>query len=724
MPRGLKDFPRPPNDNGRGLHGSASTGWSGGHEGYDYWIGELVAMGIKWFKVLDDGGDSLPLCERLLAEGIFPIVRIIRKDPPPNDLPEPNPGHIGKPEEQTIQRLIAAGVRYFETNNEPNLGAEWKHNAMPSDPIEAAKLVALNWLFDARLILEAGGLPGVPAISIGGDLDLLGALVSLGRQEILLEGCWIAVHNYSLNHPLGYPDDLVNRTGQPLSEEQYDHGALTPWVWWNHELGCVDPIDRVNEERAARKNPAQTILQDHSCFREFEYYNYLVMKYVGASIPILSTEGGLLVGRREDLRYPRVTPETHRDQTIAMFDFMQRQAPDYYFAATPWLLLGSAGWEADAWNSSFWQRAFKQGTDGRNGIPPIAVPGLNQGDRLQVIDGVKAMPNLARRLPGAQPAPPVQPPVQVSAHPQPQPPIVINPPAPPRPVKMPSLREYTVAPGDTLVRIAQQFGTTWKAIASLNHLATPNLIRPGQVLRIPSPVSAATSYPRDEPLEESETAQPEPSYADDERELLEEALPKFTPTEEEDKVARPQSQWAATYPSVPAPPAPPPTPQAKPTQTGPAEIPPALGANPAFVFSDIPKPELDWDLRLDALNITLEEAPVNPGTLYWKLIRAEYKSPVEADGNHEIQYIVLDEHGEPLAYRRVWQGWSDDKTDATTNHEGMTHIPVWGSYAPDRGESGPYLAWVDGLPSDRVCGIGLPFKHQVSFVLTWQQVVA
>ena len=111
MPKDLKDFPRPPSDHGRGLAVSASTGWSGGKEGIDYWVSELIAMGIKWVKVLDAGGASIPICSKLISAGIFPIVRIIRKDPPPNDSPEPNPGHINSTEEETIRRLIAAGVR-------------------------------------------------------------------------------------------------------------------------------------------------------------------------------------------------------------------------------------------------------------------------------------------------------------------------------------------------------------------------------------------------------------------------------------------------------------------------------------------------------------------------------------------------------------------------------------------------------------------------------------
>ncbi len=43
---------------------------------------------------------------------------------------------------------------------------------------------------------------------------------------------------------------------------------------------------------------------------------------------------------------------------------------------------------------------------------------------------------------------------------------------------------YTVQSGDTLSEIAQMYGTTVQEIASINNIANPNLIFPGQVLRI------------------------------------------------------------------------------------------------------------------------------------------------------------------------------------------------------------------------------------------------
>ncbi len=52
---------------------------------------------------------------------------------------------------------------------------------------------------------------------------------------------------------------------------------------------------------------------------------------------------------------------------------------------------------------------------------------------------------------------------------------------------------YRVMAGDTLGSIAARFGTTWSALAALNHLANPNLIYAGQVLRLTGSAAAPTA---------------------------------------------------------------------------------------------------------------------------------------------------------------------------------------------------------------------------------------
>ena len=47
-----------------------------------------------------------------------------------------------------------------------------------------------------------------------------------------------------------------------------------------------------------------------------------------------------------------------------------------------------------------------------------------------------------------------------------------------------AMRFYTVKPGDTLSGIAARYGTTYQRLARINGISNPNLIYPGQKIRI------------------------------------------------------------------------------------------------------------------------------------------------------------------------------------------------------------------------------------------------
>ena len=52
---------------------------------------------------------------------------------------------------------------------------------------------------------------------------------------------------------------------------------------------------------------------------------------------------------------------------------------------------------------------------------------------------------------------------------------------------------YTIQRGDTLGGIAKRFNTTVGELASANHIANPNLIYPGEVLRLGGPAAATAT---------------------------------------------------------------------------------------------------------------------------------------------------------------------------------------------------------------------------------------
>ncbi|MBI4675061.1 MAG: hypothetical protein HY741_25760, partial [Chloroflexi bacterium] len=137
-------------------------------------------------------------------------------------------------------------------------------------------------------------------------------------------------------------------------------------------------------------------------------------------------------------------------------------------------------------------------------------------------------------------------------------------------------------------------------------------------------------------------------------------------------------------------------------------------------------PSVIWDSRLAGLNVSLAPANVAPGTLYWKLIRADYHDPFQHGGDfgsdHNMYYVITDEGGARVANQKVWQSWPDDKTYAFTNANGIADIPMWANYFPENGP-GPYNGYVAGLPSDEVRGMGLPANNHVSFVMYFEKTI-
>ena len=95
----------------------------------------------------------------------------------------------------------------------------------------------------------------------------------------------------------------------------------------------------------------------------------MVYETLGFYIPIISTEGGPVVGWGDDDRYAKVNPTTQAEWQMAIVRFMQDEAPPWYFTVCTWLLaskpLGDFNptWDQMSWYTHAWDLQF--GLDGQ-----------------------------------------------------------------------------------------------------------------------------------------------------------------------------------------------------------------------------------------------------------------------------------------------------------------------------------------------------------------------
>jgi hypothetical protein len=211
------DFPRPPQDNGRGMHWIPTVAQS--PEAIDRYVGALKDMHIKWVTFLNDGaniGANDYLVRQLKANGIEPILRVYTPGL------QPVGGDLGA----MVKHYRQLGVSYFQLYNEPNHSVE-NDGQMP----DVDRYLDV-WIPAAKTVLENGGLPGFGALSPGGefkDTDFLGQAIdglrARGALQLLDRG-WLSIHNYQGDRPVDdaegftrfkvYADVLQQKLGRLL----------------------------------------------------------------------------------------------------------------------------------------------------------------------------------------------------------------------------------------------------------------------------------------------------------------------------------------------------------------------------------------------------------------------------------------------------------------------------------------------------------------------------
>jgi len=342
----LADYPRPVGDNGRGVHYSPTI-LAQPATMVDFFIDELRQLNIKWVKIMQGDVPKIEhqyLVEQLMANNIEPIIRVYK----PYNEPYQNLDGL-------VKAATPLGVHYFELYNEPNIGGfpgGWRDG----EAISVDRILEL-WLPAAETIHAAGGYPGLPTLATGGAVDdmkflreFLGNLKNSGRTD-LLDRAWLPMHNYFLNHPFDYPEDPANLLSAPLAAAETTKRGLSP-----------EQVKAINTARLNAKAPGgyyvgSTIQEDSNSFRKFDAYAKIFFDQFGFYIPIITTEGGPLVGDAQDPRYPPVTQDDLTDLTLKSYHYMLDNASAYYFAYAPWLLANSAGghWDA-AWEDAAWYK--------------------------------------------------------------------------------------------------------------------------------------------------------------------------------------------------------------------------------------------------------------------------------------------------------------------------------------------------------------------------------
>jgi hypothetical protein len=262
----IEDYPRPPQDNGRGLHWIPTL--RSDQETVDRFVKAAVDMKAKWVVFLNDGtkiGDNDYLVSKLVANGIMPIMRIYT----------PNGRPIQGDVEALVRHYRALGVQYYQLYNEPNLREENEGR-----PPSVNRYLDL-WIPAAEAVVRGGGLPGFGALAPGGDYDdlqflsdFLDGLKARGRTD-LLDRAWVALHNYSWNRP--------------------------------------------NE-----------FSEDSNGFLKFRWYDRLLRQKIGRSLPIISTEGGAYPGNQEDPRLPPNDEATSIKRVLDSYLYMRQAEPYYF----------------------------------------------------------------------------------------------------------------------------------------------------------------------------------------------------------------------------------------------------------------------------------------------------------------------------------------------------------------------------------------------------------
>lgn len=322
----LSDYPRPPEpDTGWGIHDNPNCTWVPAD--MDGFFKELKQRyGFSWFKVLACGDSKVAVVQACRRQGIEPVVRLYVNRPAPY---YPKPGAEEAELRELVRKYVAAGARYIETGNEPNLSCEWAEGEWEKGNL--TERVCRQWLRVQPLVAAEGGIPVFYAMSVGGEDgrsagewwdDCFKAFQAWGKIEEAFAGCAFGAHLGTVNHPIDYPFDPQRNMPGATKEQRFE-----------------------------------SLMKRNTTYLGGELLIDLMEKYLPFPIPILSTEGGTFVDNQADTTYPVTTPEIHRDWNLEIFRRFNPKHAKYWgdplFAQMSWIWHADGGaFAIDSWHAN------------------------------------------------------------------------------------------------------------------------------------------------------------------------------------------------------------------------------------------------------------------------------------------------------------------------------------------------------------------------------------
>ncbi len=292
-----------------------------------------------WAKLMAAGFEYVDDAQVLMSMGITPVVRLY--------LGRYGAGPFDQHLRSIMDAFIGVGVKWFEFYNEPNLGVEWQEGFDPSwqDMDNVIRPLMDNWLLWAEYTVSRGCYPGFIPLAESDNPQYaavlwMDAFLNYLAQNhfdrfrnVLANGLYVATHPYTLNH---FYQEAPGGGARPPSAQNAREGG------WHFEYP-YDPISQsADPGRTIYGGTAQTPYGDPvGLIAMGTMFNERAAQMFGSqAVPVLGTEGGIWPFRggsfQQDTRYPPYDENSQAEATVAMFEWIARQAPPWFFGVTLW----------------------------------------------------------------------------------------------------------------------------------------------------------------------------------------------------------------------------------------------------------------------------------------------------------------------------------------------------------------------------------------------------